>query len=291
MDADAGRGGPCENDRVNRLTRTVGTPTVTIEAFDHPAGVEHLDPEHEIGSVYSVNFVECGSFGLRVGDATWNLTPQLLFVGRPGLVFSCFHHDACPTDRCWSLSFSEAAIESLWVEGARPSPSPVIPLSNRQAYLQYRLGECSGGDGADLEALAGALYFTLSPTTPPTRPPFRRDRLAWYARRISRARDLIHAQYETPLSLSVLAADAGMSPFHFARVFRELEGTPPHRYLRDVRLRHAARRLRDGAGVTDTCFAVGFGSLSHFITTFRQRYGTRPSDVGRGKGRLGDIAT
>ena len=52
----------------------------------------------------------------------------------------------------------------------------------------------------------------------------------------------------------------------------------------DVRLAHADRRLRDGAGVTDTCFAVGFGSLSHFVTTFRRRYAIRPSDIRR-KGR------
>jgi AraC-like DNA-binding protein len=45
-----------------------------------------------------------------------------------------------------------------------------------------------------------------------------------------------------------------------------------------MRLARAAARLRDGAGVTDTCFAVGFGSLSHFVTTFRRRYGVRPSD-------------
>jgi AraC family transcriptional regulator len=72
-----------------------------------------------------------------------------------------------------------------------------------------------------------------------------------------------------------------MSLFQFARVFAELEDRPPHRFLVDVRLAHAAARLRDGAGVTDTCFAVGFGSLSHFVTTFRRRYGMRPSDVGR----------
>ena len=72
-----------------------------------------------------------------------------------------------------------------------------------------------------------------------------------------------------------------MSLFHFARIFAELEGRPPHRVLTDVRLAHAAARLRDGASVTDTCFAVGFGSLSHFVTTYRRRYGTRPSDVRR----------
>ena len=92
---------------------------------------------------------------------------------------------------------------------------------------------------------------------------------------------MIEARYAEPLSLSTLARDAGMSVFHFARIFGELEGRPPHRFLTDVRLAHADARLRDGAGVTDTCFAVGFGSLSHFVTTFRRRYGIRPSDVRR----------
>jgi AraC family transcriptional regulator len=92
---------------------------------------------------------------------------------------------------------------------------------------------------------------------------------------------MFEAHFAEPLALSTRARDAGMSLFHFARVFAELEGRPPHRFLTDVRLAHAAARLRGGAGVTDTCFAVGFGSLSHFITTFRRRYGTRPSEIGR----------
>ena len=43
-----------------------------------------------------------------------------------------------------------------------------------------------------------------------------------------------------------------------------------------------AHYLRGGAAVTDTCFAVGFGSLSHFVTTFRRRFGVRPSALRRG---------
>jgi len=68
-----------------------------------------------------------------------------------------------------------------------------------------------------------------------------------------------------------------MSPFHFARLFRETTGTPPHRYLVSVRLREAARRLRQGARVTDACFDVGFGNLSHFVRAFRRTFGVSPS--------------
>jgi AraC-like DNA-binding protein len=70
-----------------------------------------------------------------------------------------------------------------------------------------------------------------------------------------------------------------MSPFHFTRLFHELVGTPPHRFLRDLRLDKALEMLRDGEPVTSTCYAVGFGNLSHFIRSFRRRFGMAPSSV------------
>jgi AraC family transcriptional regulator len=73
-----------------------------------------------------------------------------------------------------------------------------------------------------------------------------------------------------------------MSPYHLSRVFRNVTGIAPHRYLTAVRLRHAAAMLRRGASVTYTCYATGFGSLSHFITAFGRRFGVSPSAVARG---------
>jgi AraC-like DNA-binding protein len=79
------------------------------------------------------------------------------------------------------------------------------------------------------------------------------------------------------LTLSELAREAGMSPWHFARVFRELAGTPPHRYLSGVRLARAAALLGAGAGVTEACMASGFQNLGHFSRTFRRAFGVPPS--------------
>jgi AraC family transcriptional regulator len=92
---------------------------------------------------------------------------------------------------------------------------------------------------------------------------------------------LIREHYAEPVSLSRMAREAGMSVYHFARVFAELEGHPPHKYLLGVRLRRAAMRLRAGASVTETCFACGFSSLSHFVSTFRRHLGMRPSETRR----------
>jgi len=84
------------------------------------------------------------------------------------------------------------------------------------------------------------------------------------------------------ISAGLTDAAAGLSPYYFARAFQRFVGVPPHRYLTGVRLRHAARLLDQGAAVTYTCYEVGFGSLSHFVTAFRRRFGVLPSAARRG---------
>lgn len=264
---------------MNRVLQLVRTDVVALERFDHMPGVAHRDPERECAAGYAVNFVEAGSFRLRTRGAWHEVAADRLFVTTPGLEFSCAHAEDHPSDCCLSVSYSDEAVESAQSPLTR-SDSAVRPLTNRQAYLQRALRDCGPGGEARAEALAGALLYSLSGPVPDQRL-FRPERLAWYAARVDRAKEMIETQYPEPLSLSTLARDAGMSTFHFARVFAALEGQPPHRFLVDVRLARAAARLRNGASVTDTCYAVGFGSLSHFVQAFRRRYGASPSRIRR----------
>jgi AraC-like DNA-binding protein len=264
---------------MNRVVHLVRTDAVALERFDHTSEVVHHDPERERATGHSVNFVETGSFRIRTTGDWSEVATDCLFVTTPALEFSCAHDQEQPTDCCLSVSYSDEAMES-----ARSfltlADSPVRQLTNRHAFLQLALRNCAPGEEARTEALAGALLCSISAGTA-RQSLFRPERLAWYAARVDRAKAMIEARYAEPLSLSTIARDAGMSVFHFARIFGELEGRPPHRFLADVRLTEAHTRLREGAAVTDTCFAVGFGSLSHFVTAFRRRYGTRPSDIRR----------
>jgi len=82
-------------------------------------------------------------------------------------------------------------------------------------------------------------------------------------------------------SLWELASKVAMSPFLFARIFRELIGISPHKFLVRVRLQHARALLEQGMSVTEACYASGFNNLSHFIKTFRERYGQSPSEFKR----------
>ena len=75
---------------------------------------------------------------------------------------------------------------------------------------------------------------------------------------------------------------AGLSSFHFLRLFKEVLGVTPHQYLVRSRLRHAARRLADSTqSVTDIAFDVGFADLSNFVRTFHRAAGVSPSGFRR----------
>lgn len=271
---------------MNRVAQLLRTPAVLLERFDHAPGIAHADPEWEQARSHAVSLVENGSFRLRVAAGPWTeVTSKHLFVATPRVEFACRHDTDHPQDRCLSVRFTEEAVESLRGQGALAIDAGVRALRNRHAYLMARLGTLAGGtDAAQSEALAGDLYLALAePPGRPARRLFRAHQMSAYAVRVGRVRAMIDARFAEPLSLSRMAGEAGMSLYHFARVFRELEGRPPHAYLRDRRLAAAEARLRAGASVTETCFAVGFGSLSHFVTTFRRHRGLRPSELAGGE--------
>jgi AraC-like DNA-binding protein len=99
--------------------------------------------------------------------------------------------------------------------------------------------------------------------------------------RLARARDAVHARYDSELTVRALAAEAGLSPYHFVRTFRVAYGLTPHDYLTRVRLDRARERLALGASVTRTCVDVGFASVGSFSSLFRRALGCSPSEYQR----------
>ena len=87
----------------------------------------------------------------------------------------------------------------------------------------------------------------------------------------------LDAHSNRQIELEDVAAQAGLSPFHFLRLFSSVLGVTPHQYLLRSRLRHAARLLTDDdKAVTDVAYDVGFGDLSNFVRTFHRAAGVSP---------------
>jgi AraC family transcriptional regulator len=85
-----------------------------------------------------------------------------------------------------------------------------------------------------------------------------------------------------PFSLATLAEIAGMSEFHFNRLFKKAMGMPPSQYQIKLRMETARRLLRETAvSVVVIANDVGYSNPSHFAQLFRKETGFTPSDYRR----------
>ena len=96
-------------------------------------------------------------------------------------------------------------------------------------------------------------------------------------RRMVQAKLFIDAHYHEAIDLDSIADEAFFSKFHFIRLFKQIYTKTPHQYLISVRVNRAAQLLRDGKAIPDTCYEVGFESISSFTALFKKVYRITPA--------------
>jgi AraC-like DNA-binding protein len=97
--------------------------------------------------------------------------------------------------------------------------------------------------------------------------------------RIQRAMACIDAQLHDQVSVSRLAREAGLSPSHFAHLFRQHVGISPAQYLRDRRMALALTLLdRTSLPVKEVMLHVGCNDPSHFARNFKRFHGFCPRE-------------
>lgn len=105
------------------------------------------------------------------------------------------------------------------------------------------------------------------------------NRVAVACRQIERA--------EVQPSLNQLAANAGLSPYHFHRVFKSITGMTPREYAAAHRVSRVRTALRNGKSVTEAVVSAGYGSGSRFYEKSTEHLGMTPTQFRKG----GDKAT
>jgi AraC-like DNA-binding protein len=96
---------------------------------------------------------------------------------------------------------------------------------------------------------------------------------------LRRARDHIDQHYTEPLDLAGVAAVAGISKYHFQRLFTATYGLSPAAHQSQRRIERAQDLLRaTNLTVTEVCHAVGFTSLGSFSARFRELVGESPRE-------------
>jgi len=249
-------------------------PSITVSDFRCSA-VPGDKPFAEQHRCHSISYVRKGSFGYRSHGQGHELVAGSVLVGFPGTEFICTHDHVCG-DECLSFFLEPELVEATggrseaWQIGAAP------PLPELMVLGELAQAAASGSSDIGLDEvghlLANRLVEVVSgKARRPAKVPAR-DR-----RRAVETALWIDAHSDQPIELEDAAAQAGVSPFHFLRLFSSVLGVTPHQYLVRSRLRHAARLLADDdKAVTDIAYDVGFGDLSNFTRTFHRAAGVSP---------------
>ena len=97
---------------------------------------------------------------------------------------------------------------------------------------------------------------------------------------VQHMQDYINDHITEPMTLFMLAKAAGYSPWHSARIFKEVTGIAPFEYIRALRLSRAAAKLHDDkhVKVIDVAFDFVFDSHEGFTRAFSKQFGISPKE-------------
>jgi AraC-like DNA-binding protein len=255
-------------------TTLLERPSISVSDFRCDAGPSDR-PFAEQHRCHSISYVRKGSFGLHCRGKSHELVAGSVLIGHPGDEYTCTHEHVCG-DECLSFFLSPELVETIgdsnaiWQAGSAPPLPELVVLGE----LAQSAADGNSDIGLDEIGQVLASRFVEAVSGKPRRAAFlaARDR-----RRAVETALWIDAHSHQAIGLEDAADRAGISPFHFLRLFSDTLGVTPHQYLVRSRLRHAARRLADDdSAITDIAYDVGFGDLSNFVRTFHRAAGASP---------------
>jgi len=88
--------------------------------------------------------------------------------------------------------------------------------------------------------------------------------------------DYIYANVDKRITLDELATIAGISLFHFVRMFKVSTGETPHQKVMDIRIKVATDLLIKGLPQSEVAMGCGFVDQSHFSRSFKKHHGITP---------------
>jgi AraC family transcriptional regulator len=269
----------------------LGWHSLVVRTFVEPATNEYLrvpgtpDPFLVLVTAGN-NRVEC-----RAG-AGWKQAhhrPGHLAVTAPGN----------PTEIRW-WSESDAPVETLHIHvrrevfdrvvaedlGLDPTNVEIIdtlaavdPFVEQLALALKR--ELELGDGgsrvfSDAAAQLLTVHLLRAHSSARSAPPARK--LGLPRRKLARVEDYVHANLAREISLEQMAELAGLTAYHFTRVFKSATGQSPHQFVMRLRVEEAMRLLCETrVGVLEVAHAVGYESASQFGAVFRRLTGFSPA--------------
>jgi len=253
----------------------------------------HVFPKHAHDGIYAVGMMMAGGAYCLGPEKTYSLvSPGQIALINPGQIHSGV--PACGRQTYRMIYFNmekmaAAAAEIAEGPGATPEFASMVvgdPLLWKRLQRLCRVIQGPAGRLEKESALMDAMVHVVTHygNVKPARTATRRDDIA-----MERARDYLCADLDRKVSLEDAARKAGLSRYHFLRVFKRETGFPPHLFRTLRRIDQARQLLRKGLAPAQTALAVGFSDQSHFSNTFRKYTGATPGQYLSQSSRLDDF--
>lgn len=262
----------------------------SISVLDYRCIAGRCDkPYTEVHSCSSISYVRKGSFGCQVRGRSFELVAGSVLVGHAGDEYLCTHDHHEGGDECLSFQLTPELVETFSGNAAVWQVGSLPPLAELMVFGELAQAAASGYCTLGLDEIGMMLVNRFVDVVA------RRGRAVVKVSARDRRNAIemalwIEQQTRRTINLETMALHAGLSPFHFLRVFSKVLGVTPHQYLLRSRLRQAARLLAEGdRPVTDVAFEAGFADLSNFVRTFHRAAGVSPGSfrhAAQGKSKI-----
>jgi AraC family transcriptional regulator len=243
---------------------------------DHPAVPEMVLVQALVPSTSTSGDIGWGRFLVKPQKGT-------LFLAAPDFATSvCIGSEhavrylSFPVDQ-WKEVLNEATEGKLSMESLRIERGVFESLGIRSAMS--KLWALSADEGAPSRLLARSagceILSELCRLSGTSIAPIRGGLAPWVQRRCI---EFLHGRLSEDISLEELAAEARLSPFHFARMFKQSVGVPPRVYLTRIRMERACELLeKTELSVTEIALEVGYSSNQAFARVFLKERKVTPT--------------
>jgi AraC-like DNA-binding protein len=262
------------------------SPIVSIDDYTCTAELGHCGPE-ETATADEIVLVRRGIFTKSDRDGTHVADPTRVVLFQRSDPYSIYHPN-CNGDCSIILSFTNDILsDALDRQGFDPDfpldgfPT-TVPVSG-QMLLMYQLlvaamQNVENGDlfldEITLNVLAAFRQIAMSEQTNS-----QSAKPSWF-RTSSLTREILCARFDQAVSISGLAREIGLSPFHLCRTFKSSTGMTIHNYVSVLRLSAALERIGDyRTDLATLAIELGYSSHSHFSSVFGKFFGVTPSTL------------
>ena len=191
------------------------------------------------------------------------------------LVVADLAHRRDGGDECLAFFFAPQLVDELAARQRRWQSGALPPLAELMVLGELAHAAATGQRDTGLDEIGLKLAERFVALREP--PAMATTQRAADRKRAIESALWIEAHSADPIDLNALAQRAGLSSYHYLRVFAAALGVTPHQFVVRSRLRHAARLLADEErSVTDIALDVGFADLSNFVRSFRRAAGVSP---------------